>query len=105
MSVTEARVLIVDDDWDLVSLMSAFLSEQGFRTAAAHDGPSGLKAALSGQHDLMQKLYQREATPFERSIDVHISHLRRKLEGPTVLIRTVRGVGCQFVSEKTERDA
>ncbi len=51
--------------------------------------------------DLMQRLYQREATPFERAIDVHISHLRKKLEGPGVtLIRTVRGVGYQFVAEE-----
>jgi len=51
--------------------------------------------------ELMQRLYQREATPFDRSIDVHISHLRRKLEGPTELIRTVRGVGYQFAAEET----
>jgi two-component system response regulator CpxR len=231
MSGTEARVLIVDDDDELVSLMSAFLTQQGFQTAAAHDGPAGLEAALSGQHelvlldvmmpgfdgfellrrlrqqsdmpvlmltarteplsrvrgldggaddylpkpfdpmelaarirailrryrksdessddaievsgvrvepaarraiaygreieltgieyeildtlirsagrvvsrdDLMQRLYRREATPFERSIDVHISHLRKKLEGPVDLIRTVRGVGYQFViSDRT----
>ena len=40
-----------------------------------------------------------KATPFERSIDVHISHLRRKLEtGDRTLIRTVRGVGYLFVA-------
>ncbi|MDZ4797188.1 MAG: response regulator transcription factor [Bryobacteraceae bacterium] len=229
----DARVLIVDDDAELVSLMSAFLSEQGFQTSAAYDGPSGLKAALSAQHDLMlldvmmpgfdgfevlrqlressempvlmltartesqsrvrgldggaddylpkpfdpvelaarirailrrcrrtedngeeyfvasgvriepaarrvlahgkeveltgieyeildtlirsaghvvsrddlmQRLYRREATPFERSIDVHISHLRKKLEGPSVLIRTIRGVGYQFVAENRKED-
>ncbi len=234
MNGTEARVLIVDDDDELVSLMSAFLGEQGFATAAAHDGPSGLRAAMSGQHDLllldvmmpgfdgfellrrlressdipvlmltartepqsrvrgldggaddylpkpfdpmelaarirailrryrrseesaeeylevsgvrvepaarrvtvlgreveltgieyeildtlirsagrvvsrddlMQRLYQREATPFERSIDVHISHLRKKLDSPVDLIRTVRGVGYQFVSDvRTEKE-
>jgi len=39
-------------------------------------------------------LHQRETTPYERSLDVHISHLRRKLDcaGDT-LIRAVRGVG------------
>jgi two-component system, OmpR family, response regulator CpxR len=229
----DARVLIVDDDVELVALMSAFLSEQGFLTASAHDGPAGLQAALTGQHDLllldvmmpgfdgfevlrrlreasnipvlmltartesqsrvkgldggaddylpkpfdpvelaarirailrrcrrsddtgeeffeasgvriepaarrvtahgreveltgieyeildtlirsagrvvsrddlMQRLYRREATPFERSIDVHISHLRKKLEGPNVLIRTVRGIGYQFVSENRRED-
>jgi two-component system response regulator CpxR len=42
-------------------------------------------------------LYQREATPYERSVDVHMSHLRRKLEtGGRPLIRTVRGVGYMF---------
>ena len=50
--------------------------------------------------DLAAVLYHREATPYERSIDVHISHLRRKLEaGGHPLIRTVRGVGYQFVTE------
>jgi two-component system response regulator CpxR len=42
-------------------------------------------------------LHQRETTPYERSLDVHISHLRRKLDcaGDT-LIRAVRGVGYVF---------
>jgi two-component system response regulator CpxR len=46
---------------------------------------------------LMEALYGRKATPFDRSMDMHISHLRRKLEtcGRT-LIKTVRGVGYQF---------
>jgi len=49
--------------------------------------------------ELATVLYNREATPFERSIDVHISHLRRKLEtGDRTLIRTVRGVGYLFVA-------
>ena len=47
---------------------------------------------------LMENLYNRKATPFDRSIDMHISHLRKKLEegeGPS-LIKTIRGVGYQF---------
>jgi two-component system response regulator CpxR len=47
--------------------------------------------------ELTAALYQREATPYERSLDVHISHLRKKLEqGGRALIRTVRGVGYLF---------
>jgi two-component system response regulator CpxR len=46
--------------------------------------------------ELTQRLYQRTATPFERAIDVHISHLRKKLETELDLIRTIRGVGYQF---------
>jgi len=44
-------------------------------------------------------LYQREATAYERSVDVHLSHLRKKLEDqPDAAIRTVRGVGYLFTA-------
>ena len=47
---------------------------------------------------LMENFYNRKATPFDRSIDMHVSHLRRKLDGDTPLIKTIRGVGYQFVN-------
>lgn len=47
--------------------------------------------------ELMEELYGRKATPFDRSVDMHISHLRKKLERDKPLIKTVRGVGYQFV--------
>ena len=44
--------------------------------------------------ELAAVLYQRRSTPYERSLDVHISHLRKKLEGAgRSPIRTIRGVG------------
>jgi two-component system, OmpR family, response regulator CpxR len=50
--------------------------------------------------ELTAVLHQREATPFERALDVHVSHLRRKIEAAAPadaaagsVIRTVRGVG------------
>jgi len=52
--------------------------------------------------DLMEELYGRKATPFDRSVDMHISHLRKKLEGDKPLIKTVRGVGYQFVHSYDE---
>jgi two-component system, OmpR family, response regulator CpxR len=45
---------------------------------------------------LMENFYNRKATPFDRSIDMHISHLRKKLENGDALIKTIRGVGYQF---------
>jgi two-component system response regulator CpxR len=45
---------------------------------------------------LMESMYNRKATPFDRSIDMHVSHLRRKLERGRELIKTIRGVGYQF---------
>jgi DNA-binding response OmpR family regulator len=44
--------------------------------------------------ELAALLYQREATPYERSVDVHVSHLRKKLESCRhATIRSARGVG------------
>jgi two-component system response regulator CpxR len=45
---------------------------------------------------LMENMYNRKSTPFDRSIDMHISHLRKKLETAHPLIKTIRGVGYQF---------
>lgn len=53
---------------------------------------------------LMETMYNRKATPFDRSIDMHVSHLRRKLETPDrTVIKTIRGVGYQFC--RTPEDA
>jgi two-component system response regulator CpxR len=42
-------------------------------------------------------LHQREPTPYERSLDVHISHLRKKLESAgETMIHTVRRAGYLF---------
>jgi two-component system, OmpR family, response regulator CpxR len=51
---------------------------------------------------LMESMYNRKATPFDRSIDMHVSHLRRKLETTRTLIKTVRGVGYQFCQSSDE---
>jgi two-component system, OmpR family, response regulator CpxR len=45
---------------------------------------------------LTEHLCKRRATPFDRSIDMHISHLRKKLESNRTIFKTVRGVGYQF---------
>jgi len=51
--------------------------------------------------ELSAVLYQREALPFDRALDVHVSHLRKKLEQKDrELIKTVRGVGYLFCQER-----
>ncbi len=44
-------------------------------------------------------IFGREATPYDRFLDVHISHLRKKLEGSKTLIRTIRGIGYMFTGQ------
>ncbi|NNG46541.1 MAG: response regulator transcription factor [Deltaproteobacteria bacterium] len=48
------------------------------------------------REDLVRKVLGRRLSPYDRSIDVHVSSLRRKLGhhiGKTERIRTVRGIG------------
>ena len=52
--------------------------------------------AVVSRDAITEKLYDRKASAFDRSIDVHISHLRGKLEADRTLIKTIRGVGYQF---------
>jgi two-component system, OmpR family, response regulator CpxR len=46
--------------------------------------------------EIATALYQREASPYERSLDVHISNLRKKLGTRRTAIRTLRGNGYLF---------
>jgi DNA-binding response OmpR family regulator len=52
------------------------------------------------REEITAALFEREATPYDRFLDVHISHLRKKLEGGRRLIRTIRGVGYVFTGVK-----
>jgi two-component system response regulator CpxR len=45
---------------------------------------------------LSQRLYGREASPFDRSVDTHISRIRRKMGEGRALILNVRGTGYQL---------
>jgi two-component system, OmpR family, response regulator CpxR len=47
------RLLIIDDDHGLVSLLKRFLEGEGFRVDAAYDRATGLSAALSNDHELI----------------------------------------------------
>jgi two-component system response regulator CpxR len=66
-----------------------------------------MRAAGRGlsRDDLMEAIYNRKSSPFERSIDMHVSHLRKKLERDRTLIKTVRGVGYQFCRTPEEEPA
>lgn len=46
-------ILLVDDDVELVDMLREYLEQEGFRIAVAHDGATGVAAALTGQHALV----------------------------------------------------
>jgi two-component system response regulator CpxR len=51
------------------------------------------KGSVVSREVITARLFEREATPYDRFLDVHISHLRTKLRGGRGLIRAIRGVG------------
>ena len=52
-----------------------------------------------GRDEVSAVLYQRKSTPYERSLDVHVSHLRKKIEKTgSHLIRSIRGAGYIFAA-------
>src|SRR5271170_3622383 len=56
---------------------------------------------IVSRDEIAEALFERQATPSDRALDVHISRLRKKLESGHTLIRTIRGVG--YVLTSAER--
>ncbi len=56
---------------------------------------------IVSRDEITEALFERKATPSDRSLDVHISRLRKKLESGHTLIRTIRGVGYVFTSAES----
>ena len=46
------RILLADDDVELVQLFTDYLEQEGFTVAAVHDGAAAVEAALAGGVDL-----------------------------------------------------
>ncbi len=47
------KVLLVDDDVDLTSMLSLYLSREGFEVQVAHDGEAGVAAASRGGYAIV----------------------------------------------------
>jgi two-component system response regulator CpxR len=57
---------------------------------------------IISRDELSAVIYRRPASSHDRSLDVHVSHLRKKLGPLGGMIRTVRGVGYLFCAEVNE---
>lgn len=47
------KILIIDDDTDLCSLLKNNLEQEGYDVCTRHDGAAGLKEALSPDYQLI----------------------------------------------------
>jgi two-component system response regulator CpxR len=54
---------------------------------------------IISRNEMSAAIYRRPASSQDRSLDVHVSHLRKKLGAMGNLIRTIRGVGYLFCAE------
>ncbi len=59
-------------------------------------------ARVVSRDEITNLLFDREASPYDRFLDVHISRLRKKLESGGAVIRAVRGVGYVFAAVEQE---
>lgn len=58
---------------------------------------------IVSRDEITETLLDRGASPYDRALDVHVSHLRAKLENGRSLIRTIRGAGYMFVNHSEPR--
>src|SRR5438105_8719669 len=47
------RILVIDDDVELCSLVGEYLASEGFKVEAAYDGERGLERAVKGEYILV----------------------------------------------------
>ena len=50
--MSQAKILVIDDDLDLCTLLQRFLSRKGYEVMVAHSGAAGIAAAEAHEHDL-----------------------------------------------------
>lgn len=81
------RVLVVEDDRELVDLLALHLDAEGFEVTAAVDGEAGLRAFQSGRYDLVVLDWM---LPTLTGIEM-LQELRRGDPRTPVLMLTARG--------------
>src|SRR5678815_2141562 len=99
------RILVIDDDVELCSLVSEYLQSEGFHVDCVHNGESGLERALAGDQVLV---VLDVMLPGLNGFDV-LRRIRDASNIP-VLLLTARGedvdriVGCLLYTSPSPRD-
>jgi len=80
--MSDAKILLADDDEELTALLSDFLEREGFGVEVANDGISALRRASDGSYDAM---ILDVMLPGRSGIDV-LRDLRRESELPVLML-------------------
>ncbi len=51
--MSHAKILVIDDEQNIINLLTAYLSKEGYEVYTAMDGPGGLKSARAFKPDLI----------------------------------------------------
>jgi DNA-binding response OmpR family regulator len=86
VTTTAARILLVDDDTELASMLSEYLTVEGFETVCAHSGENGIEQAARQTFDV---IVLDVMLPGVNGIEV-LRRLRERSPVP-VLMLTARG--------------
>ncbi|MHA3836118.1 response regulator transcription factor [Terrabacter sp. AAH1] len=81
------RLLLVEDDRELSTMLARLLTEEGYAVTAARDGQEGLHQGLVGDWDV---LVVDRGLPGVEGVDL-VTRLRRKGVAAPVLLLTARG--------------
>lgn len=90
------KILIVDDDADLVASLSQVLRSRGYETAAAHSAADGLKTLLAEKPDLvvLDVMMETDTAGFEAADQIRSSRpTSRYREFRTVPIVILTAIG------------
>lgn len=108
-AVEEAIDALTFDGWVLDVTHHRMIDPSG-RPVELTSGEFALLRALAehprrplSRDQLLDLTRSREWTPFDRSVDVLVGRLRRKLDGAGELIKTVRNVGYMLASDVRRR--
>jgi two-component system, OmpR family, alkaline phosphatase synthesis response regulator PhoP len=80
--VTAAKILLIDDEPSIHTVMTAYLKAEGYEYASAMDGPAGLNAARSFKPDL---IILDVMLPGMDGIEL-LAHLRRESDVYVILL-------------------
>src|SRR5437764_1475982 len=106
------RVLVVEDDPDMASVLHRGLGEEGWDVDIAGTGQAGLQQALTGEpghvlsrQQLLDHVWDPAFAPASNVVDVYVGYLRAKVDRPfgRQSLQTVRGLGYRLVPELVAR--
>src|SRR5215470_15050669 len=80
--MSDAKVLLADDDEELCQLLSDFLAREGFAVDVAHDGDAALQRARDGNYDA---LVRDVMLPQRSGVDL-LRELRRDSTLPVLML-------------------